>query len=332
MRTGLLCITTAVLLVGCRSRMDPSVDLLESELRWLEDQVYLLDDQLQQTCAQLASCRRENETLRQTLEQGSTTPAISNSYADPNATGKKGASSPPQPVPRGKNNAPPPTIPRRVNPKSTEEPPSQPSIDELQPPNVELGEPGPPPAALNGEGGLNRFGASSDITHFLTRTQRQTDGEAMPEMIPTDLHVDRIVLNRQLTGGYDFDDRPGEEGLFVVIEPQNRQGEYIPVAGPLTLWVTDPSDSSHHAAKVAQWTFSSVETGQTLRRSVVGRGIHLQLPWPGKLPDRPQLTVHASYETSDGRRLDAQHRFDRPTSAIETHPPHQVATLWHPDR
>lgn len=47
----------AALVTGCRYR-DPSIDLLESELRWMEDQVYLLEDELTTRCAELAACRQ----------------------------------------------------------------------------------------------------------------------------------------------------------------------------------------------------------------------------------------------------------------------------------
>ena len=44
---------------GCPKR-DPSVALLEAENRWLEDQIYNMDDHIAWQEAQLDSCRREN--------------------------------------------------------------------------------------------------------------------------------------------------------------------------------------------------------------------------------------------------------------------------------
>ena len=41
---------------GCMAP-DPSVELLEGELRWMENQLYMLEDELQQKCDQLADCR-----------------------------------------------------------------------------------------------------------------------------------------------------------------------------------------------------------------------------------------------------------------------------------
>jgi hypothetical protein len=68
--TGRVWLSMAVvtLLAGCRTP-DPSVDLLEAEMRWLEDQLYLLDEQLHDRSQQLASCQVENASLRRLLDE-----------------------------------------------------------------------------------------------------------------------------------------------------------------------------------------------------------------------------------------------------------------------
>ena len=63
LRLFLLCLWASIF-TGCRST-DPSVDLLESELRWLEDRMYLMDEELEQKCAELDSCRRNHASLIQ---------------------------------------------------------------------------------------------------------------------------------------------------------------------------------------------------------------------------------------------------------------------------
>ena len=70
----------ALLLVagsGCKSQPNPSIELLESELRWMEDQLYAMDYELAERCAQLDSCRRDNSSLRHQVEQGAPNPATS---------------------------------------------------------------------------------------------------------------------------------------------------------------------------------------------------------------------------------------------------------------
>ena len=63
------CWLTLVLVLatlGCR-HASQDIELLESELRWLEDQVYLLDEQLQLRTAELESSRRSNLALKNLL-------------------------------------------------------------------------------------------------------------------------------------------------------------------------------------------------------------------------------------------------------------------------
>ena len=48
---------------------DPTVELLESELRWMEDNLYQLDAQLEASKRQLDSTRRENAALRLELAE-----------------------------------------------------------------------------------------------------------------------------------------------------------------------------------------------------------------------------------------------------------------------
>ncbi len=50
-------ILIAGVLGGCHYR-DPSIDLLHGELRWMEDQLYLLESELDETCVQLARCKK----------------------------------------------------------------------------------------------------------------------------------------------------------------------------------------------------------------------------------------------------------------------------------
>jgi hypothetical protein len=103
LRRGVILLTAAALMMGCR-QPDPTIDLLEAELRFMEDQLYLMEDQYQQACAQLASCRRENQTLRQ---------------------------EDPRPQPPG---TPPNRIPRPSRDQRQDE------TDELSPPTIEEGE------------------------------------------------------------------------------------------------------------------------------------------------------------------------------------------------
>src|SRR5690606_23191156 len=102
--------------------------------------------------------------------------------------------------------------------------------------------------------------------------------------------VARIAVNRHLTGGYDFDGRPGDEGVLVVVEPLDVTGQHVAVPGDLVIEVRDP-DRPGPVARVARWEFDRQETAGLFQRSLLGRGIHLKLPWPGAPPDTERLLL-----------------------------------------
>jgi hypothetical protein len=122
---------------------------------------------------------------------------------------------------------------------------------------------------------------------------------------PVNVHVARIILNSRLTGGYDFDGQPGDEGLLVVVEPQNNAGQYVPLPGDLTIDVFDPAKTGPEA-RLARWQFDASETVPYLRQTLLGRGVHLQLPWPNQSPQSSRLRVVASYRAPTGTVLAAE--------------------------
>ena len=55
LRCGLLLLLPVV---GCAYRNDPTIEMMQAEMRWLEDQVYMLEGELEQSCYDLCKCRQ----------------------------------------------------------------------------------------------------------------------------------------------------------------------------------------------------------------------------------------------------------------------------------
>ena len=261
---------------GCKSQPNPSIELLESELRWMEDQLYAMDYELSQRCAQLDSCRRDNSSLRQQVEQGAQNPATSATPSDNSATNLQppAATSPSVPVP---------------------------DLDELDEnleiPDVDLG----PDVDLQWSPDIDE-GPSDPIIPIPSDDDTNlpsTDSAGYPQ-------VERIVLNRRLTGGYNFDNHPGDEGLMVVIEPRDNAGNYVPLPGDISIVVTD-ANQPNTMAPVAQWVYFAEETIPFLKESLIGKGIHLQLPWPNGPPVTTRLRVQVTYKSPTSQTLTAGH-------------------------
>ena len=56
----MLFVLLGLVLVGCRYR-DPSIDLLEGELRWMEDQLYMMESELEGACRELGRCQDDKQ-------------------------------------------------------------------------------------------------------------------------------------------------------------------------------------------------------------------------------------------------------------------------------
>ena len=320
--SGLIVCGICLVAIGCRTP-DPTVELLESELRWMEDQLYQLDDQLETCCDELASARRSNDTLRRQLaasqkgaadstagtsqdgrnrrdqssgsaRAGSTNRADDEPFDEELDTVppviERGGSSPP---PRGRDEpraTSPPQLDRRGDDTNAgdnaggkdQDKPAAP--EDFGPPIIEFDESPLTPQPLPAPEKDSRDPFQDDTAR---RERRQ---------------VSRLRLNRQLTGGYDFDGQPGDEGLLVVAQPQDIAGNYVPVAGPIRVMLVDPQQQGA-ACQVAVWDFDEVDARRLLKESLLGKGFHIQLPWPGRPPEHEQLQVDVIYQTVDGRLL-----------------------------
>ena len=277
-----------LLSTGCQS-VDPSVELLESELRWLEDQLYLLDDQLEQKSAELESCRRYNQSLEAERIRGS-------SSSDSDDSGGIGSIL--------RNRSDDDYDDSGYGDDSDASDDGRDADDDadddeinLQPPQIDDGVEGMPNIEVTfpDEGAAVPPRLETD-EHKAWPTEQYEDSSMSAGLNGGQLRVSQIVLNSRLTGGYDFDGQPGDEGLLVVIEPRDASGKYVPLPAPVSVEVFDENE------RIARWDFDISETTSKMRTTLLGRGIHLELPWPIQPPSNTQLRVVAKYDDFATRR------------------------------
>lgn len=298
---------------------DPTVELLESELRWMEDNLYHLDGQLDKCLRQLESTRRTNAALRlkiAELEQ--------------------------QPAAQGTGPLDPPSI--RSQPQVQYDEEFNDNTDRLLDftPKVELG------AALSGHdenGGTPDSGNTFELPPNSVPAAPSTPPQAIPGSVPADRpviesperpsldddqqddqqgtsnsgQVFRIQLNERLTGGYNADHHPGHDGVMVVIEPQDAGANYLPVAGAVNIELREKNRSGI-AGLVGTWKFTQQETKARTKQTRLGKGIHLELPWPQGSPTTERLELAVQYRAPDGRVLRAAREIliEPTTSALTT--------------
>lgn len=286
------------MLAGCAADpyLNQHIEATNAEYRALEDYVNQLEHENDELCSEVDRLAEENERLKKgeaprsrgttrspARERGPDSlepPRIENPNLEvpqielpgnPPPVRPPGAFTPPPGATRAPSLAPA-DAGTRARPVFEEEEAPAPR-DEPAPPVMEL----PPPSV-------------------------QPAPPAKPvEPEPIDGRVTHLFLHPS-SGGVDFDPRPGDDGVRIVLEPRNRQDQFVSQPGAVSIALLDPSKQGD-AARVALWTFSGDAIGKKISRSGEDRGVVLQLPWPAKAPDQAKLRLFVRYVTPDGRQL-----------------------------
>jgi hypothetical protein len=320
---------TSLMLTGCSlPYVNRHIEAVNAEYQELSAYSYELERQNQQLCDEIERLRSEIEELKgepprrrtgpysrplrsttpRSPSSGTTSPRSPASEAPPSLREPEieipDSSEPSLPAVVPPENSPrsTPTSPNRLSPGSgsprtpvSSQKPVEHSLQLLppapKPPRPILEDPPPAPTNIN-DLPANELPPPADGAGLL------------PE--PADPKVTHLFLNPIRTRGANFDSDPGDDGIALVLEPRNQAGEFVPQAGRITVSVLDPTKQGD-AARLALWHLDEKLVRQRISRSNQSRGIQLQLPWPGAVPETNQVKLYVRYETADGRRVHAQH-------------------------
>ncbi len=316
-RALILCALALAAAVGCRYR-DPSIELLEGELRWMEDQLYMLEDELQSTSAQLAECQGQNCSCPPQYLNDTPGYAESPEYGmgEPIVIEGPQVQLPAEPTPAERGGSGFEREPPSSAKDQTMRPPAdvdeeygyeivEPSVEIPEGESYEPDEMSPPvePRPLRDGGGLSLPGEAPRLSPSPSpqpiepmASQQSPDSPFNIELqsfhepaafvanvdasaAQVDAHVTHIVAHGRLSGGYDFDNYVTADDLLVVIEPRNAAGQYVALAGPISVVALDGTKTGADA-RISRWDFDAAEARRRIRESNDGKGIHLQLAWP----------------------------------------------------
>ena len=286
----------ALLAGGCRS--SGRQELLERDLRHQEDRIYQLETHLNECQQWLEAMQAENEDLRDQVEKGTPAPKASSRRGN-------GAASSVAPADR----VPPYAGPPQISPPNPAVPDGK-LPEMVAPPSVELPDLSPPkstPKAPTPR--INEQGSVEGNSVKGGSVEQAEQGE-----------VAAITLNGALTGGYNADAQPGDEGVMVVIEPHGPGGEVVAVPAKVSVVAMDPSLEGD-AARIARWNFTTEQAAGHAKKTAQATGLHFNLVWPQEPPQHKSLKLFVRYITPDGRKLDAE-------QAIEIEPPPRQARAW----
>ena len=328
-RPATFCLLTLALSAGCRQN-NAHRELLERELRFQEDRIYELEAELETAHRELNKyCNTPfgSGTLREpdnstfdvkpikpsspTIE----TPSLDRFAPPPVQPHAPPAVELPPPVSSSHSNAAPPFAGPPVSlPPSVDSPEGFPSRGVT--PGASAG--APPEVILPDvntsstvERPIPQLKPMSSPKFVSPSMKPRLDEESAPRST-TSLPVSRsvaddvvksLVLSRR-TGGLNLDDRPGDDGVLVVIEPRNSRGETVPIVGDLSLVLIDPAIAGE-GGRYARWDFTAADAAALFRTENANdpAGLYLELPWPEVPPQHSRLKLFVRMKADDDRQL-----------------------------
>lgn len=121
---------------------------------------------------------------------------------------------------------------------------------------------------------------------------------------PADMRIVEIAFHPSLTRAANFDDESDDDGLYLVLQPKNVQGQLVPTFADLDIAVLDPArEGDSNTARIGRWTYSATEVKSKFQPIGSSQGIHLTLPWNGPDPIADRVVVFVRYTLPDGRQV-----------------------------
>jgi hypothetical protein len=267
-------------LVGCRHqqlREALLVDAFSAETRMLEDKVYELSDRVAEI----------DQRLKRLEERGGIAPRS-------------------------------PTRPRTTPENTSPAPPQE--IPDLTPPRVDPGRPVTPgeirSGSSSGQRSPGRRPASALVDEGVTFPDGfWADTSASSHDTPSSSQRMATLIIDERTQIADWDDVPGEDGLWLVLRTVDSQGRFVAQGGSLTVVLLDAVARKH----VARWELD----GPTLRRAVHNEenppAVVLPLRWKTP-PENAELHVFVRWQAPDGQRWQADRPLERTTATRRASP------------
>ena len=122
--------------------------------------------------------------------------------------------------------------------------------------------------------------------------------------IKMDSPITEVLINKSVSQGKNFDSRPGDDGIELLLQPKSADGSIVDEAGDLTITLVDPS-AEQGERKIGQWTFLKEEAQLFFAEDEFdNRGILLSLKWDNVIPTNKRLTAYVRFKTVDGRVME----------------------------
>lgn len=119
---------------------------------------------------------------------------------------------------------------------------------------------------------------------------------------PKDRRVREIDWHPVLCRARNTDGKPGDDGLYLVIIPRNKHGEFVPEVGNLTL-VAEETLADGSVSRIGRWEYSTDEVRDLFEQIGSAPGIHVAVDWQERSPTGTQIDVYAKLTMEDGTTM-----------------------------
>ncbi|MBP7934641.1 MAG: hypothetical protein KA354_08350 [Phycisphaerae bacterium] len=132
---------------------------------------------------------------------------------------------------------------------------------------------------------------------------RGLDRKAAMEQLVAPVKIDFASMS----GGYDTDNKPGDDGIVLYVQPYDEDGHVIKAAGSIQVVLLDPLSPADQNV-VGEYRFDVPTTRKMWYGRLMTHHFSIRCPWPsGKPPVHAELIAHtAFFDLLTGRTLTAQ--------------------------
>jgi hypothetical protein len=273
---------------GCKS--DLNQQLLERELRYQEDQIYQLQDELQDKCLRLDSLSGENTSLRRQLGVSDDTPV------------SRPRGGRPQPASAPVSVPPSLQIPEAIRgPAAGGGGLAPPALDNIPPLPVK-----PSSSSVPEPTPLSLPEPADAVAVPMAPSTPAADPSSLPVPVAYDQPLAegrpvRLVINAAATACFDDNGDGSSDGVAVTFEPRDADEKLVPAEGSVSIALYDVAAAE---APIATWTIPSSQAATHFRRTTRLRGMHFPLRWTGVPPTGDHVRVVVSLTGPDGTSLE----------------------------
>lgn len=114
-------------------------------------------------------------------------------------------------------------------------------------------------------------------------------------------YPERLIIDR-LTGGYDSDGAPGDDGVVVYLKPVDREGDVLKVPGDITIQLYDLAAPAAENL-VGEYRLSVDEVAKLWHGKLWTNHFTIRCPWLHRPPRNPEITVRAIFVDYLTRRV-----------------------------